>query len=66
MNQEELFKQIMAAISEKHAVSIPDINGLIALGIPAATCASRCASLNEFISEVHYFWQLRKNNIETD
>lgn len=62
MNEEELFKQIMDAINKKRTVSIPDLNELIALGIPAGTYASKCASLNEFISEVHYFWQLRRNN----
>lgn len=66
MDKEELFKQIMDSISKKRAVSVPDINGLIALGIPAGTYASRCVSLNEFISEVHYFWQLQKNNIKTN
>ena len=58
---EELFKQIMDAINKKQSVGIADLNGLIALGVPAGTYASKCTLLDDFLSEVYYFRSLQRN-----
>ena len=63
MNEEELFKQIMDDIKKKRSVNIADLKGLVALSIPAGTYANKCASLDEFLSEVYYFRSLRRNGI---
>lgn len=63
MNEEELFKQIIDAINEKQSVSMSDLSGLIALGIPAGTYANKCTSLDEFLSEVYYFRSLQRNGM---
>lgn len=63
MNEEELFKQIIDAINKKRSVSMSDLSGLIALGIPAGTYANKCTSLDEFLSEVYYFRSLQRNGM---
>lgn len=42
---------------------MPDLSGLIALGIPAETYANKCTSLDEFLSEVYYFRSLQRNGM---
>lgn len=63
MNEEELFKQIMDAIDKKRSVGLADLSGLISLGIPAGTYASKCTSLDEFLSEVYHFRSLQRKGI---
>ena len=63
MNAEDIFKQIMDAINKKKSINAVDLSGLIALGIPAGTYASKCTSLDEFLSEVYYYRSLQRNEM---
>lgn len=63
MNNEQVFMLIIDSINKKKFVSTSDIAGLTALGIPACDYIGKCASLDEFLSEVYYFWSLQRNEI---